>query len=159
MYHKNIQKNFYLKDKNKSFERLSGEWLWTNTSDTLILQITPRYKEKYDEKVSGYRNAYYDTAIIKVKYTKNGITIYDDLEKDIDKICLKPYTFKILTDFFYLKNLCTKAFSNSYIVFMKGGKSLSLFTNHAKKEKVLLKKEGEYEVVIPNSIILDKVIE
>ena len=42
---------------------------------------------------------------------------------------------------------------------MAGGNSLSLLSPYVENEKVLLKKEGEYEVVIPHSIVLDRVMQ
>ncbi|TVZ21791.1 hypothetical protein JM84_0671 [Dokdonia sp. Hel_I_63] len=158
-YKKISKKDFYMKDKNRSFERLKGQWLWTNASDTLTLKITPKYKIKYDEKVSHFENAYYDTADIEVKYIKNGITVYNDINKNNGQ-CLVPSPFKIHIDMFYLFNFCNlRSNSPSYLIFMAGGNSLSLLSPYVENEKVLLKKEGEYEVVIPHSIVLDRVMQ
>ena len=155
-YGMNLKKNFYLKDK-ATFTRLKGEWLWTNASDTLTLKIIPKYKIKYDEKVSHFENAYYDTADIEVKYIKNGITVYNDKNNGR---CLVPSPFKIQIDMFYLFNFCNlRSNSPSYLIFMAGGNSLSLLSPYVENEKVLLKKEGEYEVVIPHSIVLDRVMQ
>ncbi|AEE18976.1 hypothetical protein Krodi_0992 [Dokdonia sp. 4H-3-7-5] len=154
----NLKKNFYLKDK-ATFTRLKGEWLWTNASDTLTLKIIPKYKIKYDEKVSHFENAYYDTAIIEIKYIKNGITIFNSIDNKTDEVCLKVTPYKIYTDIFYLNNFCKEVLDTSYLIFMDGGDSLSLLNPALEKENVLLKKEGEYDVVIPNSIMLDRVMQ
>lgn len=155
---KKLTKNFYMKDHGRSFENLKGTWMWSNSTDTLTLKIKPYYKKPYESKIFDYENAFYDSSSIKMKYVKNGKIVFDNLDEDILDSCLYARTFEIHTDMFYLNNRCNSKFTGAYLIFMNDFNGLSLL-GRATDRTVLLKKENEYEVVIPNSIILDRIIE
>ena len=161
-YKKELKNNFYLKDKSKSFERLSGKWIWSSDTDTLIIEATPIYKKprlKNPFSHNSYNNnAFYDTCILNVKYIKEGKIIVNNIGPSKRDSCLVVSPFKIQTNVFYLKNRCQKD-NGSYLTLRGDNEQLFLISPYVIKERVLVKKEGKYEVVIPHSIVLDKVIE
>ncbi|TVZ21797.1 hypothetical protein JM84_0677 [Dokdonia sp. Hel_I_63] len=154
----NLKKNYYLKDKNRSFERLSGKWLWSNNIDSLIIEATPFYKKRRQSPVRDYENVFYDTCILNVKYVKKGETIIDNIGPSKGDSCLVVSPFKVQTNVFYLKNRCQKD-NGSYLALRGDNEQLFFISPYVKQERVLVKKEGEYEVVIPHSIVLDRVMQ
>lgn len=153
---KNLKKNFYLKDENRSFERLKGTWVWTSKKDSLIIESIPIYKKPYDKTLNTYENAYYDSGVLNVRYVKDGEVILDRIGKKTTKNCLIISPFKVQTNVFYLNNFCKKD-NGSYLILRGDNEQLFLVSPYTEKEKVLLSKDGEYEIVIPHSIVLDRI--
>ena len=156
IYRKGLRKNFYLKDKSKSFETLKGTWVWSNDTDSLIVESLPVYRKPYESPNKNTKNAYYDSGVLNIKYIKDGKLIFDNTNKGIVESCLVTSPFKVQTNVFYLNNHC-KGDSGSYLILRGDFQQLFLVSPYTEKEKVLLEKEGEYKVVIPHSIVLDKV--
>lgn len=147
--------NFYTKDFSGSYERLKGAWMWTNNIDTLILKFTPIYKKKYNEKIFGYKNAYYDTSQMAIKYMENSKVLVDDLNRSNSENCFYASHLEILTTMFYLYNKCVMGKFN-HPVLMFTGNDLVLVNKWNEEEGVFLEKEGEYKIIIPRTITLKR---
>jgi hypothetical protein len=146
--------NFYIKDFSGSNERLKGKWIWTNNKDTLVLKFTPIYKMKYDERVFNYKNAYYDTNKINIKYIEKGNVLFDNLEEGSLENCLFANHLEILTTMFYLYNKCESGIFN-HPVLMIVGNDLVLVNKWNEDMGVLI--EGkEYKVKIPRTFTLKR---
>ena len=151
---KNNDKNFYYKDTEYSYEILKGTWIWTNEKDTLYVKATPIYKKP----IKKFKNSFYDVGALSLKYIKNGKVIYDGLNDNLEKSCLlADKTTTNNRNMFILTNSCS-TYLYSYLLFMRGAQSLALLSPLVDKNKILLKTEDGTEIVIPNSIILDRVV-
>ena len=159
LYKTELKNNFYLKDKNRSFENLKGKWIWENDNESLILGFNPNYKKVYTRKFTKHNNAYYDDSDIKIKYIKNDSTIYNNLNNGLSENCIKVKNFKIYTNLFFLKNNCNENHDLSYMALMNNFKSLCIINPSTDNRNfILFETEDGTEIVILNSIILDRVV-
>lgn len=148
--------NYYLKDESLSYEQLKGEWLWTNKSDTLTLKIVPIYKKKYDENIYSKRqNAYYDTALIQAKFSKQGDVIVNQISYPENDVCLFAQPLGIYTTMFYVYNKCRIGVFDQPVL-MFAGNDLVLVNKWNEEEGVFFEKDGEYKIVIPRTITLKR---
>ena len=151
--------NYYIKESNGSNTRLKGSWVWTNNNDTLLLKSTPIIKKKYgeDNLPTPKKNVYHDFNQISLKYVKDGKVIVDNLSSN-DNNCLIANHLEVLTNMFYVYDKCS---TDAYIeppVLMFVGNDLLLINQWNEKEGVFIKKEGAYEVKIPRTITLKRML-
>lgn len=148
--------NFYLRDKSNTYERLKGTYLWSNGLDTLILKFTPIYKKKITGgHLNPPKNAFFDTNEIKLRHVKDGKVIFDNFEHDYTKVCLYADHFGVYTTQFYFYNRCDGKPGGPLILFLRD--DILLVNQFVPDYYTLLKKEGEYEVVIPRNIVLKNI--
>ena len=127
--------------------------MWVNKSDSLIL----KFKSNFKKPLEGCENCFYDTSIMTIKYIENGKIIFNNLNVKADENCFLVKTTINNTNMFHLDNFC-KSHTDSYLIFMRGVKSLCLLSPFVERNRRLLKTEDGAEIVIPNSIILDRVV-
>jgi len=72
-----LDKTYYYKDVDNVFDKFIGTWKFTNATKELIAVV---YKTVHQDRSSFYTDGVY----IKLKYTDNGITIYDNLNSTDD---------------------------------------------------------------------------
>ena len=149
--------NFYVKDISKNYRHLKGNWQWTNELDTLIIEIKPIFKKKLGENYyPPKKNAFYDTNQINVKFIKNGEVIVDQINIEHEN-CLYVDHLGVNTNMFYVYERCT---GPNYVkpILMFVGNDLLLINRWNEKEGVFIKKEGAYEVKIPRTITLKRML-
>lgn len=147
--------NSYTKDFSGSYDRLSGDWIWTEDHDTLVLNFKTIYKKKYEEKIFGYKNAYYDTSQMTIKYFSDGKVKVDSVSKKETKPCFYVGNLEVLTTMFRLFNRCqTGVYDHPILMF--AGNDLVLINKWSEEKDVFFEREGEYKIVIPRTITLKR---
>ncbi|THV57608.1 hypothetical protein EZV76_14705 [Flagellimonas alvinocaridis] len=152
---KRVKDDFYIKDFSNSYKRLEGNWVWGSGKDTLVLKFTPIFKKKYEENIFGYKNAYYDTCLITLKYLSNGTEILNTLDKIRTENCLYAGHLEIITTMFYVYNKCRLGVFDQPVL-MFAGNDLVLVNKWNEEEGVFFEKDGEYKIVIPRTITLKR---
>tara|TARA_R110000796_G_C14540824_1_gene432881 strand:- start:159 stop:722 length:564 start_codon:yes stop_codon:yes gene_type:complete len=147
--------NYYIKDVHNYYDRLKGNWIWTNNNDTLILKSTRINKKRFGDNWLGNKNTFYDTNEITYKYIKDGKEIIDQFNENEPEGCLFADHLGIYTNMFYVYWRCG-GFVVDPPVLLFIGNDLVLINKWNEEEGVFLEKEGKYKIIIPRTITLKR---
>lgn len=89
------ENNHYYKDLNNDFNPFIGSWIYTQGTDSLVLNLNKKIMRQIQDNTSNY---YLDALVGEVKYVENGIEKLDYLS-NLNNDFINPFDYNIFIDF------------------------------------------------------------